>query len=297
MCLNATRAESGPISVDFCMLRRCSRFARVVGFLLIWATAAEAFAGESSPSPVAQISAAPLARKNEIKLFVMVGDVDQALKVLKLDEADAVQQEVCFFETADGELEAHQVILRARQKDAKAGDSTVKIRVAEGTNGELSVEELAITPEQDWTQEDRPSLSRSLDDRKLPTGLVPRVAAGEGSIVELFNKNQQKLLAARMKDFQWDSLKRYGPVETRVWREYRTFDGFQEKVTIERWHLEKDGRSLEILEVSAKTKAETEEQALAMAKQFFGAAKAAGLGEPSGQTKTRMVLDFFKPGR
>jgi hypothetical protein len=64
-----------------------------------------------------------------------------------------------------------------------------------------------------------------------------------------------------------------------------------------RWRLEKDGRTLEILEISAKAKADTEEQAQALAKQFFGAAKAAGLGEPSGRTKTKQVLEFFKPGR
>jgi hypothetical protein len=128
-------------------------------------------------------------------------------------------------------------------------------------------------------------------------GLVSRAAAGEVSIAELYNKKQKKLVSARLGNLDWGSLRRYGPVETEVWREYRQFDGFPEKITIERWHLEKDGKTLEILEVSAKTKAETEEQAQAMAKQFFGVARNAGLGEPSGQTKTRMVLDFFKPGQ
>ncbi|MGH8034568.1 MAG: hypothetical protein ACREO9_05030, partial [Lysobacterales bacterium] len=130
--------------------------------VLGWAAVAQTASAETNSSLAAQVSAAPFARKNEIKLFVTVGDVEQALKVLKLDEADAVRQTVCFFETAVGALEAHQVILRARQKENKAGDSTVKIRAEAGTNAELSAEEIAIMPEQDWTHEDGPSLSRSL---------------------------------------------------------------------------------------------------------------------------------------
>jgi hypothetical protein len=172
----------------------------------------------------------------------------------------------------------------------------VKLRAIDGTTN-LSQAERAIRPEQDWTHETGPTLSRSMDWDSIETGLVKKIATDGGKVGELFNAEQQNLVMARMKDFSWESLKRYGPVQARVWREHRTLAGFKEKVTIERWRLEKDGRSLEILEISAKAKADTEEQAQALAKQFFGAAKAAGLGEPSGQTKTRQVLEFFKPGR
>ncbi|MEY3897279.1 MAG: hypothetical protein RLZZ214_2800 [Verrucomicrobiota bacterium] len=243
----------------------------------------------ASPPPV-------FARKNEIKLFVTPENAEQALAVLKLDEKRAVRQMVCFFDTADGALEAQNLILRSRQKDGESGQSTVKLRASDSAT-ELSEAERAIQPEQDWTHENGPTLSRSVDSAPLEKGLVPQVAAGEGAVAELFNDEQKRLVMARMKNLEWGSLRRFGPVEAKVWREQRRLDGFKEKVTIELWHLEKDGRTLEVLEVSANAKAETEEQARALAKQFFGAANAAGLGEPAGQTKTKKVLDFFKPGR
>jgi hypothetical protein len=242
-----------------------------------------------SPPPI-------FARKNEIKLFVTPANTEQAIAALKLDESKSVEQTVCFFDTADGALESQSLILRARQKGSEPGESTVKLRAIDGTTN-LSQAERAIRPEQDWTHETGPTLSRSMDWDSIETGLVKKIATDGGKVGELFNAEQQNLVMARMKDFSWESLKRYGPVQARVWREHRTLAGFKEKVTIERWRLEKDGRSLEILEISAKAKADNEEQAQALAKQFFGAAKAAGLGEPSGQTKTRQVLEFFKPGR
>ena len=235
------------------------------------------------------------ARKNEIKLFVTPANTEQALKVLKLDGAKAVEQMVCFFDTADGALESQNLILRARQKNGEPGDSTVKLRAIDGAAA-LSEAERAIQPEQDWTHATSSTLSRSLDRPSLELGLVPKVAKGEGQVKDLFNEEQQNLIVALMKDFSWESLRRYGPVQVRVWREDRRLEGFKEKVTIERWVLEKGGRTLEVLEISAKTKAETEEQAQTLANQFFRAAKTAGLGEPSGQTKTKQVLEFFKPG-
>jgi hypothetical protein len=243
-------------------------------------------------------SASPevFARKNEIKLFVTPVNTEQALTALKLDGAKAVEQMVCFFDTAEGALESRSLILRVRQKSGALGESTVKLRATRGMM-DLSDAERSIQPEQDWTQESGPTLSRSMNWDSIEIGLAAKVAAGQGAVKELFNAQQQNLLEARMKDFPWESLKRYGPVQARVWREDRKLEGFREKVTIERWHLERDGRILELLEVSAKAKADTEEQAQALAKQFFEAAKSAGLGEPSGQTKTRQVLEFFKPGR
>lgn len=244
----------------------------------------------------AESSAPPFARKNEIKLFVTAGNTETALKALKLDEKLAVRQVVCFFDTSDWILRANHLILRARQKEGETGESTVKLRVL-GGESELSDAERDIQPEQDWANEADPALSRAVDSKPLAMGLVPKVAAGDGEVAVLFDEPQQKLVTARVADFNWADLKRYGPVETQVWLKHRKFDGFQEKVTVELWHLEKDGRKLDILEVSTKVKADTEDEARALAQKFFGAARAAGLGKPSGKTKTQMVLDFFKPGR
>jgi hypothetical protein len=240
-------------------------------------------------------AAAP-ARKNEIKLFVTAANAEQAIAALKLDEHRAVKGIVCFFDTNAGALEANNLILRARQMGDGPGDSTVKLRATTGAT-ELSAAERAIQPEQDWTREDEPTLSRSIDRKSLPKGLVAQVAAGQVAAAELFNEPQRTLVKGRIKDFTVESLRRYGPVEALVWRQQWKLHGFPEQVTVELWHLRKDGQRQDVLEVSAKVTTETEEQAQALAKQFFGAAKAAGLGEPAGQTKTKTVLDFFKPGR
>lgn len=236
-----------------------------------------------------------MARKSEIKLFVRAANVPQAIKALKLDEHRAVNQLCCFFDTSDGTLEAKHLILRARQKGDGPGESTVKLRASGDT--ELSDAERAIQPEQDWTDENQSTLSRSVDHSSLAAGMVAKAAAGKLAVAGLFNQEQRDLVMARMQDFKWESLRCYGPVETRVWRRQWKLHGFPEKVTVELWLLRKDGKHLELLEVSAKTKATTEEQSRTMAKQFYAAAKASGMGEPSGLTKTRMVLDFFKPGR
>lgn len=253
-------------------------------------------AAEDARTPPRPLPAAPLVRKNEIKLFVTAANAAQAMRALKLEERPFTQQTVCFFDTGDRALEASHLILRARQKGDGPGQSTVKLRAVDGTT-ELSDAERSLQPEQDWTSESAPALSRSLDDSTLATGLVPAVSAGNGDVAALFNEAQRKLVTARVKNFRWDRLKRYGPAETRVWRQQWKLQGFPASVTVELWHLEKRGRTQDVLEVSASVKAKTEAQAQEFARKFFAAAKAAGLGESTGQTKTRMVLDFFQPGR
>jgi len=119
----------------------------------------------------------------------------------------------------------------------------------------------------------------------------------QAAVEELFNAEQRQLVASRMKDFPWERLRRYGPIEAEVWAQQWKLYGFPEAVTVELWHLRWEDRTQDILEVSAKARGQTEAQTQALARQFFAAAKAAGLGEPAGQTKTTLVLVFFKPGR
>ena len=257
------------------------------------ALGAETLLGAELPSPRPN---APQARKNEFKLLVTAANTPQAMKALKLEEHRAVKQSVCFFDTDDGALEANGLILRAREKAGEPGQSTVKLRAIDDAT-ELSDVERAIQPERDWTHESGPALSRSLDHASLSRGLVLEVAAGRAAVAELFDEAQRKMVSERMKNFHWESLRRYGPVKSKVWRQQWTLQGFPQKVTAELWQLQQGARTQDILEVSANAKAETDAQAQALARQFFVAAKAAGLGEPAGQTKTKTVLDFFKPGR
>lgn len=272
--------------------------ARIFGLVLILGALPgnDSLQGDETRTTPAQIPGAPSVRKNEIKLFVTAANAAQAIKALKLDEHPFIQQTVCFFDTSDRALEASHLILRARQKGDGPGESTVKLR-AEDDAMKLSDTERSLKPEQDWTSDTKPSLSRSLDDDTLASGMVSAVAAGRGEVATLFNETQRKLVNERVKNFRWDSLKRYGPVESRVWREQWKLHGFPEEVTVELWNLKKDGSTQDVLEVSASAKADTEAQAQELARRFFDAAKAAGLGESAGQTKTRIVLEFFQPGR
>jgi hypothetical protein len=234
--------------------------------------------------------------KSEIKLYVTAASAAQALDALKLDEHQAGQEVVCFFDTGDGNLESHNLILRARQEAGQRGEFAVKLRGSPGST-ELSDAERAIPAEQDWTNEDGPAVSRTVERKSLPKDLVSKVVAGQAPVDVLFNDAQRQLVTSRIKDFSWESLRRYGPVQAKVWQEQWQLKGFPESVTVELWHLRQGARTEDILEVSAKAKAATEEEAKALVRQFFAAAKAAGLGEPSGQTKTRKVLEFFKPGK
>ena len=254
---------------------------RILGLVLMLGlpSGRESLLAEDSRTPLRQLPAAPLVRKNEIKLFVTAANAAQAMKALKLDEHRFTQQTVCFFDTGNRALEASHLILRARQKGDGPGQSTVKVRAADAAMG-LSDIERSLQPEQDWTNENEPTLSRSLDDAPLASGLVPAVAAGNGEVATLFNETQRKLVTERMKNFRWDSLRRYGPAESRVWRQQWKLHGFPENVTVEFWHLAKDGRTQDMLEVSASAKAETEAQAQELARKFFAAARAAGWANP-----------------
>jgi hypothetical protein len=294
---SVTRSVSASVVYLGARIRR-DPWTRMLGLTLtlVLALGGASLQGADSQNPPPQSPAAAPARQNEIKLFVTAVNAQQAIAALELDEHRAVKGIVCFFETSAGALEANDLILRARQMGAGTGDFTVKLRATAGAT-ELSAVERAIQPEWDWTREDQPTLSRSIDRKSLAKGLVAKVAAGQVAVAELFSEPQRQLVMGRMKDFNVGSLRRYGPVEALVWRQQGKLHGFREKVTVELWHLRKDGQMRDVLEVSAKATTETEEQALALAKQFFGAAKAAGLGEPAGQTKTKTALDFFRPGR
>jgi hypothetical protein len=232
----------------------------------------------------------------EVKLVVPADKVAGATKILKLDKQTAVEGEIVFFDTEDGALFAKNLILRARQKTGGLADSTVKLRTA-GNGVDLSEVEKAIKPEADWTDETDPSFSRSVDNALLPDGFLRQVVAGGATADKLFNNQQRGLVESRMKNFSWSSLKCYGPIQAEVWEQKFKLEGFPNAVTVERWHMKKKERTLDILEVSAKARPQTTAEAKELAKQFFKAAAQSGLGNPGGLSKTEIVLNFFKPDR
>jgi len=249
--------------------------------------------GAEVPKP-APVQAAAASRKAEFKLLVPAADTARALQVLKLDPQRAVTAIICYFDTPDGVLDAQHLILRARQQGEGNGESTVKLRAAEGRTA-LSDAERAIPSEQDWVDETGATFSRSLDNASLAKDLVSKVAAGQVPVVELFTAAQRQLITVRVPDLKWERLHCFGPVKAEIWGQQAQLPGFPSAATIELWHLQKPDQKLDLLEISAKAKPKSAPQAQALAKQFYAAAKAAGLGDPAGQTKTRTVVDFFQP--
>lgn len=270
---------------------RIVRLAMMMG--LIPCSASLLYAADPSSPPAGTI-AIPAPAKQEIKLFMTAANAERAITELKLDKHRAVHQIACFFDTADGTLQANHLILRARQKADAPGESTVKIRVTD-VAAELTAAERAMELELDWTSENKVAFSRSISHSALPVGMVAQAAAGKIPTRLLFNESQRDLVSARIKDFDWDRLRCFGPVKVKVWRKHCKIDGFTEKVTVELWHLQRDGKKKDILEVSVKTTAESDAHARALANQFYAAAKAAGMGEPAALTKTQVVMDFLNP--
>ncbi len=135
--------------------------------------------------------------------------------------------------------------LRARQSAGHSGDSTVKLRALAGTL-ELSNEESALQPEQDWTDESQPSEARSLSRKHIKKGLVDSVGSGAAPVAKLFTDTQRQLVEARVPDVAWDSLKPFGPINAEVWSRQTQLAEFATPVTVELWHLQQEGRSWEI---------------------------------------------------
>ncbi len=239
------------------------------------------------------------AAEAEIKFVVQQGGNTAALeKLASLKEAEAKNESVCFFDTAQPSLgqKPSNLILRARQKKGEAGDSTVKVRSDSGAAPSGPVES-GITAEEDWTNLSAPNISRSLDQKTLPDGVFAKVMAGSGGPQSLFGAEQLKLINERLPSLDWSVVRRYGPLEAQVWKKkHRLSDAFPE-VTVEKWRLEKPGAKREVVELSIKVKDLTTEGAKVKTAQFFQAAQDAGFGAPEATSKTRIALDFYQPGK
>jgi hypothetical protein len=263
------------------------RWLMLAGLALAAAQAHPAAAAEAA------VATASVRERSELKLIVPADRVAAAIATLRLTEKTPAPLEVVFFDTKDAALQAKNFILRVRHKAGTPGDSTVKIRITAG-EGTLSDVEQAIPPDLDWTSAEAPSVSRSLN-HKLPPDQYNAVLGGGASPATLFSGKQRRLVEARIPSFPWTALYAHGPVQAEVWDRQCKLKGFPKPVTVEHWHLRKGELRAEILEVSVKVTASSEAEAKAQAAVFFQAAEDAGFGRPSGQSKTQIVLDFFRP--
>ncbi len=238
-------------------------------------------------------------QKGEIKFAVPAEKIAEARRILKLDEVsagDITSVVICFFDTSDADLNGKEIILRARQKGTKPGETTVKLRNVEA--GEPMKEQAGVEREIEWSGPDRSSVCRSLDGADIEPGLVEKTAAGEGEgIAKLFTEEQKELAERRNADaIAWEDLKRFGPVKATVWKDVK-LSGFGKKITVESWPLEKDGKTLEILELSVKEEG-TQIELEMLAKSFYEAIKELEFEDENhvSQSKTKTVLEFYAPG-
>jgi hypothetical protein len=229
---------------------------------------------------------------SEFKLVVPPDYVAAAVASLGLEKKTPAPLDVLFFDTNDAALQAKNLILRVRHKGGTPGVSTVKLRMISG-QGELSDVEESIPQEIEWTNPDVPLVSRSLTFTIPPDQYGAVIRAG-ASPETLFNGKQRRLVEARLPAFQWGSLVAHGPVRGEIFDRQCKLKGFPLPVTVERWRLQKGDKNSEILEVSAKVTGGSEAEAKEMAAAFFQAAEAAGFGPPNSQTKTQLLLDYFR---
>lgn len=236
------------------------------------------------------------AEEIEAELKFVVQDESYSTALRKLDKMDTKgktkELTICFFETSEPSL--GDVILRARKIKNDPDDSTVKVRSVGSALNMGSVEK-KLEEEQDWTSTAAPNLSRSCDWEKVPKDLFDDVMNGREKTKDLFKgSNQSDLIKERLPKLDWSALRRYGPFEAEKIK-YKFDDDFPE-ITVEAWHLEKNGQRKEVLELSAKVKAETQSEVKQKASDFFKAVEHAGFGKSQSKSKTAIVLDFLKPG-
>lgn len=267
---------------------RCSVLGVVFGAILADA------AGEGLPAPDSNpVPTGP--RRIEVKLVLPADKVANAEATLMQPGTHTIEADIMFFDTPERGLAAAGLILRARWKSDGRGDSTVKMRGSDSAR-ELSDEEKAVRPEEDWVNDRQPLVSRSLNNLGLSKEVIHAVIFGTAPPQTLFDAEQIRLIEARMAHFRWDRLQSLGPIHAELWSRSIRLKDFSKPLVAERWHAQKDGRVLDVLELSAKANPKSDEAARALAQKFFAAAAAAGFGSSSGASKTQLVADFFQTG-
>jgi len=202
---------------------------------------------------------------------------------------------VYFFDTVDLTLfNTHQVILRARNKENKADDSTVKLRRVEPnwTFAEWRQVKGDFKVEGDWVSD---KLIRSASfTAEQEDGKIEQVRKDKESIDKLFSEDQERFLEEAINTpIDLKTLKILGPIEAYRWK--ATFPGFDGEISLEYWQLANPQNVLqakkEILELSTKVESDRAQLAWEQFNQFL---EKHGI-DPRGkqEPKTRTALEFF----
>jgi hypothetical protein len=221
----------------------------------------------------------------ELKVTVPEAAHRSAITALGLDPLQAQLRQVFFFDTPDLALDKRGVVLRARRIQAKAHDSTVKLRPVVPDELPADVRRSSnFTVEVDALPGGfvcSGAMKRALE----PTEVAP-VVAGKRPLKKLFSKEQRALFEEHAGGIALEDLAVLGPIFVLKLRLDPPELG--RRLVAEAW-LYPDGSR--ILELSTKcTPAEPFEVA-AEAQAFLAERGIDVTGEQ--QTKTRKALRFF----
>jgi hypothetical protein len=232
--------------------------------------------------------------KVEVKFVVREADTAFALanigSLLQEAKGKVYEEQVCFFDTGDKTLSASGVILRARKKGGdEKDDSTLKLRPVNGDS--VTTEEAdALKKEEDWSNPKAGKESWS-KDKAITEDEFDEVVQGKKAPNELFETQRNLLKKDRIKDAEWDKLRRYGPIQAKVFKEC-SLPGFEGKVTVELWQLDCGHSKRPLLEFSVKI--DNNDDTAKHAQDFFDEVIKATNAKPDDVSKTRIVLDFLK---
>lgn len=248
----------------------------------------------------------------EIKLLANPGQLGDAKEKFGLNGKAPNIHSVAFFDTKDLDLinqkfspdgKEVSLILRIRAKDGKKWESTVKLRSEKELDGKYQSDESNHAKrEGDWVigAKEKSVESYSIEHEEKDQNNPLQAALDEKKdkkveVKKAFKKHQEDLVAENTNSkFDWDHLKRFGPVDNiEIWKDQKV-DGLTYPITIEHWELPKrEGRvPRTLLEYSIKVPRAKAKDASKDFKEFLAKKQ---LGEDStGETKTRAVLNHFK---
>ncbi|HEY5945759.1 MAG TPA: hypothetical protein VIV40_09720 [Kofleriaceae bacterium] len=223
------------------------------------------------------------ADRTELKVTIAPGDIRRARYRLALSNAQSQQRQIWFFDTPSLELFDAGTILRARQIDDAADESTVKLRPFTLAQLAPQFRDLdGLKCEVDRLPDSAtPSCSLKVEQDR---GEIAAVDRGDRDLDQLFSTEQEALLAAYGPPIGLDALAVLGPIRARVWT-LRSAE-LSEAATAELWYMPDGGETLEL-----SMKVDSGDAELGMA-ELIDFIEARGLElDKEQESKTRRALE------
>ena len=222
----------------------------------------------------------------ELKLTVPDEDRRSTVVALGMDPLDAFLRQVFFFDTPDLALDRAGVVTRARRSQGKPDDSVVKLRPVVPSEVPEDVHESKWFGVEVDAMPGGFVCSASFKG-EMKAGHVKEVVAGEGSVQDLFSKEQRSFWEEHAPDgVDLDQLSVLGPV-TLLKLKY-TPEDYGRKLVAELWFYPDGTR---ILELSTKCKPAEAFDVAARTRAYLSGRGVNLSGEQ--QTKTRTALEYF----